>query len=155
MIRPILIVAALAGLPMLISSAALAAPAAIAEVITICDPVIAEEYKGDDSRWGTCVTATKEFLTGVYGPPATVAEPDSVTADLISELIKLYRPGEECKAHPTELPEAILAAASFSIDADQKLLLEQISASVKNCEAVETGAIVPVPAAPAVSETGA
>jgi hypothetical protein len=115
-------------------------PQSIPSVIAICAPVIDEEYKGDDSRWGTCIKATSDFLTFTYGPPPQAQDPNAVTADLIVELAKLYRP-LDCPDHPTELPDAIRTAVSFTTDPDQKQLIEGIADNMANCAAIETASI--------------
>lgn len=114
-------------------------PASIPEVINICSPVIDEEYKGVTTRNGTCVKATTDFLGGVYGPP-TVPDPTTVTADLVVELAKLYR-SALCPKFPTELPDAIRAAASASSDAGQQKQINTIAQTIADCQATQTGAL--------------
>jgi hypothetical protein len=118
-------------------------PKSIPEVISICRPVIDEEYRGDTSHWGTCIKATADYLKLVYGPPPTVADPNSEDADLIYELAKLYRPGANCPIHRTELPDAIEKAASFSTDEKQRQLIIEIANTIAACQAIETGSVIP------------
>jgi hypothetical protein len=115
-------------------------PASIADVITICTPVIRAELDGDKSRWGQCVGAVESYLTAVVGPPARVEDPNTEIANLVLELVKLYDP-KVCKPDDTELALAIARAASFSTDADQKTLITGISQNVADCADVETGAL--------------
>ena len=135
----------------LTSSSFAAAPTSISQVIEICTPVIDEEYNGNDTHRGVCVTATQEFLTASVGPPATVADPNQTIADLVFELVKLYRDGDICKQYDTELPEAIaLAATVINEPADanpsQKALIEQIAETIRACQTIDTGAISDVEA---------
>jgi hypothetical protein len=131
-------------------SFAQAAPASIQDVVTICAPVIEEEYKGIKDHFGTCVQATADFLATVSGSQTTGAKPSTAVADTVVALARLYR-SELCPRNPTELPDAIRKASSFSTDADQQAQIEDIAKTIAACSATDTGAIVeqaPVPAAP-------
>lgn len=117
-----------------------AAPTSIPGVMDICTPVIEEQYEGDQSRRGFCVNATDGFLTGVR-TSSSADELNQTIADLILELVELYRPDPECLVAETELPEAIERAASFSTDEEQRILIEEIAESIRACLQLATAAI--------------
>jgi hypothetical protein len=123
-----------------------AVPTAIAEVIAICAPVIAEEYAGKTDRWNACINATQAYVNYVLGPPVQAENLAQTAADLVFELSKLYQDGEVCLENPTELPDAIAVALRFEMDDQQRALITSIADAMKACQAVETGAIPPVPA---------
>jgi hypothetical protein len=118
-----------------------AAPTTIPEVVALCAPIIAEEYQGKTDRWFQCVQGTQDFVNLVLGPPKQVADTGQVAADLVFQLSTLYRDGASCVEHETELPDAIAVALAFEVDTTQRELIESIAASIKDCQAIETGFI--------------
>src|SRR5665213_1652824 len=103
------------SLPLAAQAVGAVAPMTIPLVVQACTPVIDAEYKGDNTQWGVCIAATQSFLAGVVGPPASTDNTDKTVGDLVLELAKLYRDGDVCKANPTELTDAISAAATFIV----------------------------------------
>lgn len=130
----------------LTSPAAMAqtAPTDIPGVLVVCAPVIAEEYEGNDIRWGQCVAAVDGFLTYIGAPSD---DTNAVVADLVAELVKLYQE-LRCPDEETELPQAIELAAQKTTDEVQVTQILEISATIKDCVAFATAAIplTPVPA---------
>jgi len=116
------------------------APADIPAVMEICSPVIAEQYQGVIDRWGYCSAAVAGFLTNLTGPA------DQQVADLTAALVELFQPGTGCSANETELPEALSVAALKSPDAQQQEAIREIGATIRDCAAVRTAAILPVQA---------
>lgn len=121
------------------------APSDIPGVLTICAPVISEEYNGDKDRWGECIAAVDGFLKGL-GAPSEAA--NSTIADLVVALTELYQNDKRCKIEDTELPQAIELAAQLSTDPVQQAQIIEISDTIKACEQFTTAAITafPVPA---------
>lgn len=125
------------------SPAALAqsAPGDIPAVMSICTPVVGEEYDGDKDRWGQCIAAVDGFLKGVGAPSEATNE---TIAELVAALVELYQDEESCLVDETELPIAIETAAQLSTDGVQQAQIIEISATIKDCQAITTAAI-PVP----------
>ncbi|MDB5540894.1 MAG: hypothetical protein JWQ89_2621 [Devosia sp.] len=124
------------------SSAAFAqtAPADIPGVISVCAPVIGEEYNGDKNRWGHCVSAVQAFLDAVGTPSAAT---DATVADLVAALTELYQDDlNNCKLVETELPQAIQLAAQRVTDEEQQAQIIEISATIADCARFTTAAIV-------------
>lgn len=114
------------------------APSSIPGVMSICAPVIAEEYNGDRDRWLDCVNAVDGFLRGI-GAPSDDA--NSVIADLVVALTELYENQIACPLEETELPQAIELAAQLSTDDVQQAQIIEISATIKDCARLTTAAI--------------
>lgn len=128
------------------SPAALAqsAPTDIPGVMTICTPVVGEEYDGDRDRWGQCIAAVAGFLKGIGAPSEATNE---TIAELVAALVELYEDEEQCLIEETELPIAIETAAQLSTDGVQQAQILEISATIKDCQVITTAAIpVPEPA---------
>jgi len=138
--------AALSVAVVLCSPAVLAqsTPADIPGVISICAPVIGEEYNGDKDRWGECIAAVDGFLINV-GAPSEAS--DSLVADLVVALTELYEDDEHCRLEHTELPQAIELAAQRTKDLTQQAQIIEISATIQDC-AMFTTAAIPEPASP-------
>jgi hypothetical protein len=120
------------------------APGDIPGVMAICTPVIGEEYNGDKDRWGQCMAAVDGFLKGVGAP----SDATNVTiAELVAALVELYQDQKACVIEDTELPIAIEIAAQLSTDGVQQAQIIEISATIKECQAITTAAIpAPEPA---------
>lgn len=114
------------------------APGSIADVMAICTPVIAEQYAGDDSRYGFCIGAVQSFVTEI-GAPSPEAGP--ALADLVVALVELYQFDDECLVYETELPVAIDVAAGVATDPEQVELIRAISQSIAACDDIQTAAI--------------
>jgi len=41
------------------------APADIPAVMSVCTPVVGEEYDGNKDRWGQCIAAVGDYLKGI------------------------------------------------------------------------------------------
>ena len=132
--------AAVSFMAALWSPAALAqsAPTDIPGVMTICAPVVGEEYSGDKDRWGQCIAAVDGFLTGIGAPSETTNE---TIAELVAALVELYQDQNSCKIDVTELPIAIETAAQLSTDGVQQAQIIEISATIKDCQLITTAAI--------------
>ena len=111
----------------------------IPAVISVCAPVISEQYDGETERWGACVNAVKTFLDAV-GAASSATDP--TVADLVVALTELYQDDESCKLHETELPEAIEVAANRVTNKEQTAQILEISATIKDCQQFATAAIV-------------
>ncbi len=116
----------------------------IPAVLSVCAPVISEQYEGDKDRWGECIAAVDGFLKGV-GAPSDAA--NELIADLVVALTELYQDDERCPLEETELPLAIELAAQLSTDAVQQAQIIEISATIRDCVVITTAAI-PVLASP-------
>ena len=119
-----------------------AAATSIAQVVEVCQPVIAEQYQGVVARWGECGAAVAGYLAGLDLPA------DQQIADLAAELADLFEPGPNCSANETELPEALLLAAGQSADQGQQEAISEIAATIRDCSAIQTRAIQPAQASP-------
>ncbi len=120
------------------------APTDIPGVMTICTPVVGEEYDGDKDRWGQCIAAVDGFLKGIGAPSEATNE---TIAELVAALVELYRNEKDCVIDETELPIAIETAAQLSTDKVQQAQIIEISATIKDCQIITTAAIpVPEPA---------
>lgn len=134
-------------LAMLSMAALLVAPVGVSQgaatdipgVLSVCAPVISEEYEGDKRRWGTCIASVQEFLDAIGTPDAAT---DATVTDLVVALTELYEDRENCKLVETELPEAIELAAHRVTDEEQELQILEISTTIAACEAFATAAIV-------------
>lgn len=146
--KPLLLTGIAASLTMFAATAAptvaQSPPPTIPAVISICAPVIDEQYNGDDQRWGTCVAAVDEF-TRFIG--ATSASADPIIADLVVALAELFQEVDACEPDQTELPEAIDLAAQRTLDVDTQVRIEEISFTIRECATFATAAIA-VPASP-------
>jgi hypothetical protein len=121
-------------------SLAQSAPTDIPGVISVCAPVISEQYDGDKDRWGTCVAAVQSFLDAIGTPSATT---DATVADLVVALTELYEDDLlNCRLVETELPQAILLAAERVTDEEQEAQIIEISATIADCAQFATAAIV-------------
>lgn len=122
----------------------------VPSVMQVCTPVIDEQYDGNKRRWGTCIGAVDEFLRSVGAPSD---QTDAVIADLVAQLVELYRPQPSCVEDETELPIAINTAAQLARDAIQQAQIIEISNTIKDCGVFSTAAIpadaLPAPAASA------
>ena len=128
-------------------SFAQSAPTDIPGVLTVCAPVIDEEYDGNKNRWGDCIAAVDGFLKGL-GAPSEQA--DATIADLVTELAALYRQQLPCPQEETELPKAIDVAAQLALEKVQQAQIIEISNTIKDCGVFATAAIaLPAPAASA------
>lgn len=121
------------------AGAVLAQPMDVAGVISICAPVISEQYDGDKDRWGTCMTAVTEFLDAIG---AASVPTDPTVTDLVVALTELYRDDDSCRLNETELPEAIAIAAGRVTDDDQAAQILEISVTISECQQFATAAIV-------------
>jgi hypothetical protein len=117
------------------------APADIPAVMTICTPVVGEEYAGDKDRWGQCIAAVDGFLKGLGAPSEAT---NQTIADLVAALVELYQDDQSCVVDATELPIAINTAAQLSTDGVQQAQILEISATIQDCQVITTAAI-PVP----------
>lgn len=117
------------------------APTDIPGVMSICAPVVGEEYDGDKDRWGQCIAAVDGFLK-VIGAPSEAA--NETIAELVAALVELYQDEQQCLIEDTELPIAIETAAQLSTDGVQQAQILEISATIKDCQVITTAAI-PVP----------
>ncbi|MBN9309607.1 hypothetical protein [Devosia sp.] len=141
------------SLIMLSLGAALIAPGAMAQssptdipgVLSVCAPVIKEEYQADRTRWGQCIAAVDAFVKHI-GAPSDATNP--IIADLVAELVKLYEE-QYCPKADTELPIAIELAAQSSTDAVQQAQIIEISATIRDCGVFATAAIQTAPSASA------
>jgi len=122
------------------SPAALAqsAPTDIPGVMSVCAPVVGEQYEGDKDRWGQCIAAVDGFLKGI-GAPADAA--NETIAELVAALVELYQDDDTCLIDETELPIAIETAAQLSTDGVQQAQIIEISATIKDCQIITTAAI--------------
>lgn len=123
------------------SSGALAqsAPVDIPGVVTVCAPVVSEQYSGDKDRWGYCVAAVEAFLDTA----APSASTDDTVADLVVGLAGLYRDEvTNCTFVETELPMAIQLAAQRVTDEERRAQIVEISATIADCQQFATAAIV-------------
>lgn len=124
------------------SSAAMAqgAPADIPGVITVCAPVISEQYSGDKDRWGTCVASVQAFLDAIGTPSAPT---DVTVADLVVALTELYQDDlANCRLVETELPQAVALAAQRVTNEEQQAQIVEISATIADCVRFTTAAVV-------------
>lgn len=112
------------------------------EAIDTCAVVIEEQYAGNFANQGACVGIVGALLTGT-------SDPNQVVADLVAALAELYQNDPRCVIADTELPEAIALAASFSTDPEQRLLVIDISETIRLCERATTAAIGAFAASPA------
>lgn len=127
-------------------AAALWSPAVLAQstpddipaVMSVCAPVISEEYDGDRDRWGECMASVESFLKGVGAPSDAT---NALIADLVVALTELYQDDEMCPLEETELPLAIEIAAQLSTDDVQQAQIIEISATIRDCESFATAAI--------------
>lgn len=108
-----------------------------AQVLEVCQPVIAEQYQGVVARWGECGAAVAGYLAGLDVPA------DQEIADLAAELADLFEPGPNCSANETELPGALLLAAERSADQGQQEAISEIAATIRDCVEVQTRSIAP------------
>ena len=113
-------------------------PVDVAGVLDTCAPVVTAEYGGNRDRWGECGAAVAGYI-GALDPDA----PDTpqVIADLVVRLAELFDPGGDCVANPTELPDAIILAASLVRDAEQRAGIEEIAATIEDCVVQRTAAL--------------
>jgi hypothetical protein len=116
------------------------APAALADVVGACDPVIGEQYAGDKQRWGVCGGNVAAYIATLGQPPS----PDAL-AELVTALAELYRPGDLCLDNPTELPQAIRLLAGYITDPDQRDAILEIAQTIEDCDVAETSALDAVP----------
>lgn len=132
--------AAVSFMAALWSPAALAqsAPTDIPGVMTVCAPVVGEEYDGDKDRWGQCIAAVDGFLKGIGAPSEATNE---TIAALVAALVELYQDDESCLEDQTELPIAIDTAAQLSTDGVQQAQIIEISATIRDCQTITTAAI--------------
>ena len=68
-----------------------AAPADVASLIMVCEPVIDAQYKNSQDRRGQCVGPTGQYLNAKKATTAPTGM-GQVVADTVSELVKLYKP---------------------------------------------------------------
>ena len=127
--------------PSVLAQSAPAVPTDIPGVMTICTPVVGEEYDGDKDRWGQCIAAVDGFLKGIGAPSEATNE---TIAELVAALVELYQNEKTCIIDETELPIAIETAAQLSTDKVQQAQIIEISATIKDCQIITTAAI-PVP----------
>ncbi len=113
-------------------------PTSIPAVISICAPVISEEYDGNHQRWGTCIAAVDEF-TAFIGAPSLSADP--ILADLVVALAELFQELDECDPEQTELPAAIALAAQRTLDEELQVRIQEISFTIRDCTVFATAAI--------------
>ena len=132
--------AAVSFMAALWSPAALAqsAPTDIPGVMAVCAPVVGEEYDGERDRWGQCIAAVDGFLKGIGAPSEATNE---TVAELVAALVELYQDEEDCLIEETELPIAIETAAQLSTDGVQQAQILEISATIRDCQAITTAAI--------------
>lgn len=132
--------AAVSFLAALWSPAVLAqsAPTDIPGVLSICAPVVGEQYEGDKDRWGMCIAAVDGFLKGIGAPSEAANE---TIAELVAALVELYQDEQQCLVEETELPIAIETAAQLSTDGVQQAQILEISATIKDCQVITTAAI--------------
>lgn len=128
-----------------LSGPRLVAATSTAGVLSICAPVISEQYAGDISRWGQCSAAVAGYLAGLDTPSPAA---DQQIADLAAELAGLYQPGANCSANPTELPEALNLAAGRVSGAEQADAIREIADSIHDCVESQTRAVARVFASP-------
>lgn len=121
---------------------ALAQASTIPGVMTICTDVINLQYEGDRSRDLQCIGAVSDFLDAIG---AASSEADPQIAELVIQLLELYREDPECKIADTELPEAIQTAASQVLDEEVKAEYLLIYDQLENCDFSPTAAIEPDP----------
>ena len=137
-------VQALVGAGLLVASSTSfsqsAAPATVGEMITICAPIIDEQYNKDMDRWGQCVAAAKAYLEAVIPTLKTEEEIQATVALVVEELVKLYRP-QDCLVAQTELPLAINTAKSYTTDEVQLAAIDNIYLAISGCQQVTTAAI--------------
>ncbi|MBN9363318.1 MULTISPECIES: hypothetical protein [unclassified Devosia] len=117
------------------------APADIPAVMSVCTPVVGEEYDGNKDRWGQCIAAVGDYLKGIGAPSEAT---NQTIADLVAALVELYRNDQACVVDETELPIAIETAAQLSTDGVQQAQILEISATIQDCQVITTAAI-PVP----------
>lgn len=111
-------------------------PASLQQVLDVCSPVVAEQYAGETGRWGECGAAVAGFVGGL--PPEARSE---TIANLVAELVELFRDGEACSRVSTELPDAIVVAALEDPDAAQQLQVREIAETLRDCQTVRTAAL--------------
>lgn len=114
------------------------APSDIPGVMSICAPVVGEEYDGNKNRWGQCIAAVDGFLKAIGAP--SEATNDTI-AELVAALVELYQDQNACVIEDTELPIAIETAAQLSTDEVQQAQILEISATIKDCQIITTAAI--------------
>jgi hypothetical protein len=112
--------------------------ASVAGVMEICEPVIAQEYQGDVTRYGQCVDSVKAFVTTIGAPSDPT---NQQVADLVVALANLYQTLDECVTPDTELPEALDVAAAASSDEEQKAQILEVRATIYSCEVGTTADI--------------
>lgn len=117
-----------------------AAPATVGAMITVCAPIIDEQYNKDLDRWGQCVAAAKGYLEAVIPTLKTPEEIEAAVALAVEELVKLYRP-QDCIVAQTELPIAIETAKSFTTNEVQLAAIDNITLAISGCQQIATAAI--------------
>jgi hypothetical protein len=110
------------------------APSTVAEVVEICAPVIAREYKGDNSQWGVCTKATWRFVRLVYGANSTL-DPKVAVDELALQLALLHRPAE-CPKYLTEVAQALSKPFQVTADAELRARIFSLQRSIMACDAI-------------------
>jgi hypothetical protein len=113
---------------------ATSAPVTVAEVIEICAPVIAREYEGDNSQWGTCTKATWRFVRFVYGANSPI-DPKLAVDELALQLALLHRPAD-CRKYLTEVPEALSKPFQVTAVRDLGARIFGFQRSIMACRAI-------------------
>lgn len=113
----------------------------VTPVVDLCATVAANQEAGDSSTDGQCVSAVEALLTDAQGEIGSQVALDETVADLVVRLAELAAADGVCNAFDTEIAEAIRAAAEFSSSPEQQAQIEEIAATVGDCEIGATAAI--------------
>ncbi len=111
------------------------APSTVDEVIGICAPVIAREYEGDNSQWGTCTKATWQFVGFAYRTNS-IDDAGAAVDALALQLALLYRP-TDCPSYVTEVPEALSKPFQVTADATLRARIFSYQRSIMACDSIE------------------